>query len=321
MAKSKKIKSGNSAKPKNKATKQATGPKRRPLDPAGLAYARLLSDPCNAPLAHPTYSGTEGGYLVRADTFITFGAGAAVTCGLMQWTPGVLTDTNSGLIFSDGPNPAAVQTTVAAGDSSLPGLTFLKNNASAVRCVAACMKLSYPGAESTRSGRIHYGQVSSGLVGLGGNYAPDAFAQALPFFERTPADIIELVWKPNDADQLFMKPNTNASLDNAKNNKSAALAFAFAGFPVATGITVHLTAVYEWQPGYASNLANPNLSKSPSGNTSDDVVNYLISRGFAFVKSNAMSMGRNVLEGILGNVYGIMGANAGSKARQTLIGY
>lgn len=285
-----------------------------------MAYAKLLADPCNAPLVHPTYAGSEGGYLMRADTFITIGVAAAATSGFMQWTPGVLSNTNAGLVFADGPNPAANQTVVAAGDISLPGLTFLKNNASAARCVAACMKLSYPGSEATRSGRIHYGQISGGLLGLGGNFAPDAVAQALPFFERTPADIIELVWKPNDADQLFSKPNVSNADDSSKNNKCAALAFAFAGLPATTGITVHLTAVYEWQPGYATNLANPNLSKSPSRSTLDDVVNYLISQGFGFVKSHAMAAGRSALNSVLGDVYGIMGPNPNRRARQALVG-
>lgn len=294
--------------------------KRGGLDAAGLAYAKLLADPCNAPLVHPTYAGTEGGYLLRADTFFTIAGGAGATSGFLMFSPGLLTDTNVGVLYADGPNPSALQTVVAPTAISLPGAPFLNANASAARCVAACMKISFPGAESVRSGRIHYGQVSSGLITLGGNFAPDAVAQALPFYERTPADIIELVWKPNDADQLFSKPNTSVATDSAKNNKSASLLVAVAGLPAATGLTFHFTAVYEWQPAYATNLSVPNLSKSPSQNTLDEVINYLLSRGYGFVKSYAMSAGRGAMQGIMSEVYGLMGSNSRRRATQQLIG-
>lgn len=315
-----KQKTTNKPKGKTMTKVKVVAKPRKSLDSAGLAYAALLADPCNAPLVHPTYSGTEGGYLVRADTFITIGIAAAATSGYLQWTPGYLSDTNSGLIYADGPNAAAGQLSVAPADISLPGLTFLKSNADAARCVAACMKVSFPGTEASRSGRVHYGQTTSSLMALGGTYAPDAVAQALPFFERTPADIIELIWKPNDADQLFMKPGISSVNDSAKNNKCASLCVAFAGLPATVGLTFHFTAVYEWQPGYSVNLANPNLSKSPSNNSLDEVVNYLIGRGFGFVKSYAMSMGRSGLEAALGQVYGIMGANPSRRSRQALLG-
>lgn len=280
------------------------------LDAGGAAYARLLADPCNAPLAHPTYSGSEGGYLLRADTFFTPGIAAGATSGIVMYTPGLLTDTNLGLLFADGPASGAFQTVVAGATSAIPGHVFLNANASAARCVAACMKVSFPGSESARSGRVHYGQVTSGIIALGGNYKPDDLAATVPHFQRTPADVIEIIWKPNDADQLFSRPNTPNANDSAKNNKAASLLFCFAGLPATTGMVVHMTAVYEWQPAQALGLAVPNLSKSPSRNTLDEVVNYLISKGFGFIKSYAMAAGNNALQGLMGEVYGIMGPNA-----------
>lgn len=275
------------------------------LDANGRAYAALLSDPCNAPLVHPTYSGTEGGYLLRADQFYSTGFGATDTAGLQVFTPGLVDSGGSGVIGFGASSGSTAVAPNFLGASLLPAYTFLVNSASAVRCVAACMKVTFPGAESARAGRIHYGQTSSGIVTTAA-IAADNVAQALPNFSRVPADTIELIWKPNDADQLFMRPGSSMLDDNAKNNKSASLVFSWAGIPVSTGMTIHLTAVYEWQPKASQGISVPNLSKSPSQNTLDEVVNFLIAKGETFVRSTAHMAGRAAMAGVLSAAYGLM---------------
>jgi hypothetical protein len=211
-----------------------------------------------------------------------------------------------GVVLGSGPAGTTSITPVAYGATGSPGYNFLTSNASAARCVVACMKISYPGAESTRSGRIHYGQTSSGLIGIGSATTVDSVAQALPMFERTPASTIELTFKPNDADQLYSKPGVAVSSDSAKNNKVASLVAAWAGLPVATGLTVHLTAVYEWQPAVGDGVAVPNLSKSRSNNSLDEVVNYLIDKGHTFIRSAAAAATSGITAGALAAAYGSM---------------
>lgn len=278
----------------------------RGLDGPGLAYARLLADPCNAPLAHPVYSGTEGGYLVRTDSFFSHGVGPGVTAGCLIFTPGLLSGSGGSVVIGGAADSVTPFTPSAVGTTRCPGYTFLTNTASVARCVAACLKVTYPGTESGRSGRIHYGQVSGGIINTISTFTADEIAQMLPNYERTPAGCIELIWKPNDADQLFIKPGSSINDDSAKNNKCASLAVAFAGLPAATGLTFHFTAVWEWQPAAGQGLSEPNLSRSQSSNTLDQVVNYLQNAGYTFMRSTAIAAGRTIGAGALAAAYGMM---------------
>lgn len=287
------------------------------LDSAATSYARLLADPCNAPLVHPVYSGAEGGYLVRVDNFYTLGVSAGSTSGILVWTPGAIGTTNSELVGFETNNPAVAGSVSAI--ATAPGKTFLQA-ASNVRCVAACMKASYPGSESTRSGRVHFGQLSGSAVDVGDTPAVDNVSLLLPYYSRTPADIVEVIWKPNDADQLFTDPNA-VTLASEKDRK-AAIGFAWAGLPATTGMTFHMTAVYEWQPAVGRGLAVPNLSKSPSNNSLDHVVNYLINKGFNFVHGISLSIGAGVTQGLigtLGNGYGLMPSSTRQRSSYSLM--
>jgi len=283
------------------------GPTRGALDSAALAYAKLIADPCNAPIVHPVYSGTEGGYLFRAESFFSVGTAGGHTSGVVSYTPGAIGNTNNELCGFGSTSPTTSVTPVDL--SGVPGKAFLQSNASVVRCVAACMKVTYNGSESSRSGRIHYGHGSGALVPNGVPTTVDAVAQALPNYTRTPPQEIELVWKPNDADQLTRDPNQSQAAQDLE--RRAALVVAFAGLPPDAGLTFRLTTVWEWQPEVNKGISVPNLSKSPSSNTLDDVVNHLIKGGFRFIRHAGMSLlGGAGLPGAIidgvSNVFGLM---------------
>lgn len=307
------------AKGKKKPSKKGSAPRaktrvpRQLLDRAGAEYARLLADPCNAALVHPTYSGSEGGYLIRTESFSTVGNATGHTAGYLQWCPGLVG--SDVCVLSNGAVTAG--TSVAANNSGSisPGYTFLRANASVARCVAACIRISYPGTESGRSGRVHYGQGSGGALISGTSYTADGVAQAMPHYSRTPAQEIELVWKPNDADQLFREPGA-LTTEEAK-SRHAALTVAWAGLPADVGLTFRFTAVYEWQPEVAIGMSVPNLSKSSSSNTLDHVVNYLVSRGFSFVRHAGLAVGQGMV-GAIANTFGIMPARGVSRGYQQL---
>jgi hypothetical protein len=65
-------------KNKKRVARKAPVPKgivayRQMLDKMALDYARLLLDPCNAPLSFPVYGGADGSYLVRCESFVSIG--------------------------------------------------------------------------------------------------------------------------------------------------------------------------------------------------------------------------------------------------------
>ncbi len=302
---------------KSKSRKQAKKQQRRPrmvvprnvaLDPPALAYARLLSDPCNAPITHPIYPGTDAGFLFRAESFANIadpGAGAATTCGMIHWTPGYVNADNTEWIFTNNANPATTGSLIAA--ASTPGKAFLAANARAVRCIAACMKITFTGSESGRSGRLHYGHTNAGMLDLGQVTSVDQIAQTLQHYSRTPADTVEIIWKPNIADAQFVDPTATAV--PALRDARASVTMAVAGLPTGTGMTVHFTAVYEWTPAVNLGVAHNALGKARSRNSLDDVQDYLVERGFSFVRSVAGQAGTALGAGIVAGIsqtFGLM---------------
>lgn len=171
----------------------------------------------------------------------------------------------------------------ANGSTYAPGRVFLNANAKGARCIAACLKITYPGSESTRSGRVHYGLTSAGLIDLNGSAAPDLIAQSLQHYGRTPADTIEVFWKPNVGDTEFNDPSEAASA--VIRDRKSAITVAWAGLPAGVGLTFHMTAVYEWTPGTGYGVGHNAMGKARSVNSLDDVLDTLIGGGFNFVRN------------------------------------
>jgi len=155
------------------------------LSPQAMDFAKLLADPYNAKLTHPVYAGAEGGLLARCEAFGTWGTGVDQTSGIFHWTPGAIGSTNTEylLVGTTAPNVSGA----AVGYNATPGKTFLTNNACAVRVVAACVTITYPGTELNRSGRVHYGHTSGAFLDAGNSTTVDQIAGSLEHFERTPA--------------------------------------------------------------------------------------------------------------------------------------
>jgi hypothetical protein len=279
------------------------------LDEKAREYARLLSDPCNGPIVPPIYPGGDSGFLFRAESFVTFGIGATETSGIFHWTPGYVNATNTHLLAIAGAL-GSTSITMANQGGNAPGTAFLAANAKGARCVSACLKLTYPGAENTRAGRLHYGLTSSGMLDSAQATTADNVAQTLQHFSRTPADTVELIWRPSIGDTEFNDP-TEAAGAPIKDRKEA-LTVAWVGLPVATGLTFHMTAVYEWTPAVGLGVGHNALGKAVSRNTLDDVIDYLVQAGFTFVKHAGTGAGHMLSAGLLGamsNSYGLMAAN------------
>lgn len=282
------------------------------LDSLGQAYARLLLDPCNAPLVHSVYGGAEGTYLIKAESIATIANGTGNTSGVYQWTPGVLSNTGTILGVNDG-------TTTAFGAADfIPGFTFLTNNACQVRAVAACLEITYPGSEASRAGRVHYGQCGGGTLQptmTGQTVA--SFAPVLEHMERTPAGKIEVLWRPGQADGLFREESTGASIVDRE--RRAAIGVAFAGLPLdaagnGVGLTIKQTCVYEYKPALGIGLTMPTVSRF-STSTLQDVMQFLLTTGAQFARSTASRMAQNLAYAATS---GAMGYTSRSNPRLTL---
>lgn len=288
MAKTKKA--GAKTAPKKKGNKGLRQAVSRGLDRAAVAYAKLLTDPCNAPLAHPVYGGADGSYLIKAEAIITLGSSAGATCGAFQWTPGAMGQNN--LEFTAGETGSPSTSFASAGFALAPGKTYLGANATAMRCVAACATVTYPGTELNRSGMIHYGHCPGGVFNAGAGYTVDQLAPVVQHSERTPSNVVEVLWVPSSNDMLWRDPSTNATTQEVE--RKNAILVAWRGLPAATGLTIKLTAVYEYKPQVGLGITTPSMSDT-STNDLQEVLAWLRAQGEAFVRTSAMSAASGLL--------------------------
>ncbi len=274
-----------------------------PLDKAALDYARLLSDPCNGPLVHPIYAGADAGFLFRAESINTVGTAPTDTCVVFHWTPGYLNSNDTDCLVATASAPGNLAGMTPQPYS--PGKTFVNTNARGLRCIAACVKVSYPGTESARSGRLHFGGTHSGVLDSGATASVDIVAPMLNNHTRTPATDIELIWKPSDGDQLFTDPTASASA--VIKDTRASLTVAAAGLPAGVGLVFHMTAVYEWTPATSLGVGQNPTGKARSRNTLDNVADFLIASGERFVRQAGSGMGSGLVQGIA-DTFGLMPA-------------
>lgn len=279
----------------------AVVPKGPVLDTAAMKYAQLLADPCNGALVQPIYSGAEAGYLIRFKSVLDYGNSLGANAVGIHWTPGYPNSSGSDVLVNMSANPSANTNWDPLGITGRPGASFLSTNASAARCVAACLKVSYPGAESTRSGRISFGHTKAGLIDAGNSLALNSTVGVLQHSTRTTPTDIEVVWMPGDSDQIPTDPAA-ASSATLRDQKSAVTVIG-TGLPADVGLTFHMTVVYEWWPTNTMGLGGNALGKAQSRNTLDHVVDYLLTRGDKFIRMGQMGAG---LVGKMANMYGLM---------------
>lgn len=258
---------------------------RRTLDKAGMDYLRLLTDPCGAPLTHPVYPGGDAGYLFRTDSIVSFGGAAGENSGVIHWTPGY-PNSNSTTLLAGASGGGGTDVTLNA-NAAWPGKNFLISNARGARCVAACARVTYPGTEANRSGRVHFGQCPAGSYDLTATVKPNDAAVLLQHYSRTPTETVEVIWRPavGDFDMVDPSETANAQIRDRKSS----INICWAGFPDATGITVHFIAVYEWVPVPGLGATTNVIGKARSRNSFDDILDYAIERGEKFVRYAGMA--------------------------------
>jgi len=252
------------------------------MDASAQKYAKLLNDPCNAPLTEGIYPGTGGGIVSRLEMDAILYTSATATGGIVVWTPGLgLMYVNSTTITADttSVNFSPIYT-VSAGAISPPGFSFLSTTAQSFRCVAACAQMSYPGTESNRSGAISMGVMDAGTAAgflptaAGGENTAATTAtvrQLSQHSERTPAALAEVKWFPGEQDGRFfsygavtagLPANPTSNVDHEGRNS---IVLGWSGFPVNTGCRIRLVLVCEWNPAVNQGLmatVQPKYSKA-----------------------------------------------------------
>lgn len=250
------------------------------LDAHAAAYARLLSDPCNAPLVHGVGVSSGDAMLIRLESDAIYFDGAGITAGSIIWTPGAKVALGTSRTSDAVTTPSFVQITNGiAGE-------FLNSQATSYRCLAACMQVFWPGTELNRQGFIGLGLVPSSLqtqmapTTLGGGAGVASIGQlrvTSQMVARMPQNRYEIMWKPgpgDDNDFDYASYNQNpASTPALMQNRNSILMTA-TGLPAAVGVRVRTVAVYEYTPVATAGLVNT-VQTTRSANTTQDVVREL----------------------------------------------
>lgn len=267
----------------------------RPLDPPAMAYANLLRDPCNAPLAYPIYDGTggSGGMLLRYETQTTVTTAAGqdiVFCcvpALLRessqpagWVPNVVDNTDSLMsVFQLSMNGATLKYEAYQDPNYMPGAGMLgagNGDAWRFRPVAACMSVTYTGTELDRGGLLasavshDYRQFL--YEGNGATQAVvDQYKVLAPVQQRTPDGTVEVNFTPGAADRRYRFAKEAVGVDN-----HGGMYIMASGFKAGVTLLRRVVIVYEALPDAGSGLGMPANTVPPkSRNTNNDVLRYL----------------------------------------------
>lgn len=265
---SKKTKKAQKMRPKPRIVRAI----RNGFDAQAAAYARLLLDPCHAPLTRPVGTPT-GGILFRAQSIILLGSTTVNNSAAFHWVPSAMNASNTELLLSAGLNGAT--NTSFAPSALAPAKTFVANSASDARCVAACVRIMYDGAESGRAGRVAYGNTVGGSLTVSTANTYDSLMAQLETMERTPQTTAEIRWKPTDFDTTFVDPGNAIPVQDR--DRRGAITIVAVGHPIGNPLTLELTAVYEYLPAAGQGIVMSTNSGSTSDWTPSKVVNRLSS--------------------------------------------
>lgn len=232
------------------------------LDESARAYARLLMDPCNSPLVTPPYAGYGTGLYRRVRRYINVPATDQYACYVFtpgrnlyyQWSA----TGDSNVSFS---SPAANITNSIAGYAQ-------------IRCLAACLKVRYVGAESARAGVVGlYSGPQLYQPGVPVGTTSDNIMAMFPSVSRLGELHHEVKWVPASADQ-DMSPSNLQTFENVVPHSSVAVILR--GIP-AGSVQLEFTMAYEQEGEILSSGTGNITTVSPptSRNSLNDVLRVL----------------------------------------------
>lgn len=290
------------------------------LDAMAQSYARLLLDPCNAPLAYPVW-GSQGTYLQKFESFLTIDAGATTnSSGFVWWSPGSISATaKSNLVNAGAVNAGTTMTWAGATDLGgfSPGYSFMNGVnrvAGSYRAVAACMEVVPLTTELNRQGFVAAAPVQNSTV-YGLDSTANQLFTALSSGSRTPDGKLEVLWRPGHDDAMFQDGSDAISAQQVDRRTGILFAYSgqYAGVASTPQFQIKLTAVYEWTPIRGSGITPP-AAAITSRNTLADVLSATAGQAFTRFVGGAGDAAYNIGAAAL---YGA--ATAATRARRNRI--
>lgn len=246
----------------------------RGLDAAGLAWMKLLADPCGAAMTFPCFNSAGSGYLMKTTQIVEFGGNSAAVSGLSFFTPGMHADQNATLsmwchAYSNTAGGLLGTATATSGPAFLGSA-----NVNAYRAVAGCLKLRYSGTEMDRKGIVYtynspqqeYKHNDTGLPSV------DSIIPNCIRSKRLGEEEHEVRWIPQaSGDQNWTMTNTGGPGVASNSHDNTTIGFVVRGAPAGT-LFVEATFVWEWVPGNYSGLRD-----QPQANRSSNTVGQVLS--------------------------------------------
>lgn len=229
------------------------------LDAAGAAYAKMIVDPCNAPMLPPTYSGMGTGQYRRFRTIIAIPATSVE--GTFMFVPGANLYCVASHVVANIGLPYTFSTLGLFGSPEL-------DSTNESRCLAACVKIRYVGTEGERKGTIGLRTAPFNYVQGGQTTDNPTMLRECQVINRTGEVLHEVKFVPGAGDELFT-PNVGITVPTART--LGAFGFTYAG--VQTGsLQVEVTGIIEVELG--SQLVS-SVVPPTSRNTTNNVLSAL----------------------------------------------
>jgi len=241
-------------KPNGKQKSKPAAKRKQRADPSSDAslvagHLNMLVDPCAAELKTSVYRG-RGGYMMRLSTVAAIDA-AAGQAGIAAWHPGA-----ANVSYKNGVTPSTPFTATwgATSGSMIAPVGVLPTIASGVRCVAACMTVTYVGAELNRGGMVCATVGPAGEVLLPTPTTVNEKFDLATATERSPSGSFEIKWAPSPMDEEYV--DINGAPSDYFNDRTALLLGFIAG-DTPLFFRVRMTAIYEYLPRAGKNVPLP----------------------------------------------------------------
>ncbi len=250
-------KKSNKKAPRGKSVKKAAKPRAASAALGTMGpYLRMLADPCGAAFAHPPYTGTDSGYLMRSR--VTFqpdsGTGSGTSASFfLQWTPAGAA--SNGFVRR------------AEGDTTYQTVTksdFLTSGVVAkARPVASCLKWVPTGPVTSRKGVVGLGYAQGQLITAGGSTAAvSSLMNSCSVLAANGSTPHEIKWLPTIADEVFTSPAVSVATEVSGGCVYISLLDVDATEGVPNGY-FEATTVYEWTPAVNQGAAPAIAKASP----------------------------------------------------------
>lgn len=232
------------AQPKAKTYVVPTAQKRKSKGADGASnsravkdYARLLFDPCNAPIAPGMIGNGSGTNIARFETDFT------VLTGVSDTTINLAVSPMQQAIWQ-GTTTTDIVNITWASSNPFPGAARIAN-AAKIRPLACCLQMSWVGAEQSRQGVVAMGNgIMKGASPASGTITPAELRSAMPYVFRMPDQQVGIKWRPTETDLEWRPAGTS-------NSRETVLWASVGGIPASTAVRFRITVVLEWEDDIA----------------------------------------------------------------------